>query len=218
MLQVLLASGMSSDGASAILVRFAASRSSPIQSRNFLTSGASGGSVTEQTQQGTISHRQAARLNNTTTASVVSASTGQVMSSRDAWSKFTCSLSIHTHDWRLVHSTTSGMPTWKHILRHETPRLRSPWQPTSAANQPLQTRGYGRKGGRSKPNQRKGLFIRQFTVARRATITSSCRQLSTQEEVALYNQLLPKHTKGSKIKLRNAQGMMKCPGFSTTIW
>ncbi len=86
MLRFLLANGMSSDGASSILAQFGASRSSPLQSRSFLTSGASGGSVTEHTQQRAISHDHGLAIgtNNTTTAIVMPTSGGQVMTNSNS--------------------------------------------------------------------------------------------------------------------------------------
>ncbi len=154
--------------------------------------------VTKHTQQGAISHGQAARLNNTTTAIVVATAGGQVMSSLGLPAHGMLGANSHTAFQSKPMIGGLFTPCQPAILPHKTPRLRSPLQPTAAANQPLHTQDCGRKMGSSKPKQRKGLFIRQFTRARRATITSLCRPLTTQEEVALHNQLLPKQTKGSK--------------------
>ena len=177
--------------------------------------------MTEQTQQGATSHGQTARLNNTTTASVVSASTGQVMSSTGLPAHGMLGANSHAACQSTPMIGGLFTPQWNANLLFYPMKLQGS---DHHCNQPqlsislFKHKALERRWIIQKPNQWKGLFIRQFTGARRATITSLCRPLSTQEEVALYNQLLPKHTKGSKIKLRNAQGMMKCPGFSTTIW
>ena len=49
----------------------------------------------------------------------------------------------------------------------------------------------------SRPRQRKGKFIRDVVGARRATLSGLHKEISTVEEIALFQTLLPQHTRGT---------------------